>query len=71
MSTDESADMEATARTLLAIAGLHPSEQEVADLVAGYPMHRAGVEALWAMPEARYAAPALIFDPTPEFADWS
>jgi hypothetical protein len=76
MTTDMTKDqdvagLEAAARSLLATAGLSPSEQEVADLVAQYPMHVAGLKALWAMPEARYAAPALIFDPTPVFADWS
>ncbi len=69
--TPDVADLEATARTLLITAGLHPSDEEVADLVSQYPMHVAGMNALWAMPEARYAAPALIFDPTPVFADWS
>jgi hypothetical protein len=76
MTTDlttgqDAAELEAAARSLLATAGLNPSEQELTDLVAQYPMHVAGLKALWEMPEARYAAPALIFDPTPVFADWS
>lgn len=65
------ADLEATARTLLATAGLAPTDEELAGLVSQYPMYLAGMQALWEMPEVRYASPALIFDPTPIFADWS
>jgi len=68
---EPAAELEATARTLLEIAGLSPSEEEVTVLVAQYPTHLAGMKALWAMPETRYAAPALIFDPTPVFTDWT
>jgi hypothetical protein len=65
------AESEATARTLLAAAGLSPSDEETAQLVEQYPLHLAGMNALWAMPETRYAVPALIFNPTPVFVDWS
>lgn len=60
-----------TVRTLLAAAGLFPSEAEIAGLVAGYPSFKDGIEALYAIPEARYAAPALTFTATPTFADWA
>jgi hypothetical protein len=29
------------------------------------------IAVLYSAPEARYEAPALIFDPVPAFADWS
>jgi hypothetical protein len=65
------ADVESTVRTLLAVAGLTPSEPEIAVLVEAYPSLRAGVEKLHAVAEARYGSPALIFDPTPVFAEWA
>jgi len=63
-------DTQLTVQTLLAIAGLNPSSDEVATLVDAYPTFKAGIESLYAIPEVRYEAPALIFDPTPVFADW-
>ena len=64
-------DIDATVRTLLGAAGLKPSEEEIATLVAAYPAHKAGVESLYAVTEARYGAPALVFSATPTFADWA
>jgi hypothetical protein len=64
-------DVELTVRTLMAAAGLAPSEEEIATLVAAYPLHKAGIESLYTIPEARYAAPALVFSATPTFADWT
>ena len=66
-----SENVEATVRTLIAAAGLSPSEKELATLVAAYPDHKTGIESLYAIPEARYVAPALIFSATPVFADWA
>ena len=66
-----SEDVELTVRTLIAAAGLAPSEAEMATLVSAYPDHKAGIESLYAIPEARYAAPGLIFTATPVFADWA
>jgi hypothetical protein len=64
-------DVESTVRTLLTIAGLGPSDDEVATLVAAYPMFKAGIDSLYAIPEVRYGAPGLIFTATPTFADWA
>jgi hypothetical protein len=64
-------DVESTVRTLLAIAGLSPSDDEVATLVAAYPAHKQGIESLYAIPEVRYGAPGLIFTATPTFVDWA
>jgi len=61
----------ATVRDALAAAGLSPSEDEVAGLVAGYPDWKARIEALYAIPETRYASPAVRFDASPTFADWA
>jgi hypothetical protein len=70
--TENSAEAtESTVRALLAAARLSPSEDEVAGLVAMYPDYRAGIEALYAVPETRYANPALVFDAAPVFADWA
>jgi hypothetical protein len=62
---------ETTVRSLLAAANLAPSEEEIAGLVSGYEDYQAGIEALYAVPEARYASPALIFNAAPVFADWA
>ena len=58
-------------RTLLAVAGLSPSSEEIAVMEEQYPMHRSAVEQLYAVPELRYESPALVFTATPVFADWS
>ncbi|HEX4219964.1 MAG TPA: hypothetical protein VHZ02_16420 [Acidimicrobiales bacterium] len=62
---------EAVVRSALFAAALSPSEEEVASLVEGYADYRAGIDALYAVPETRYASPALTFSATPIFADWS
>ncbi|HXA34418.1 MAG TPA: hypothetical protein VNV87_19365 [Acidimicrobiales bacterium] len=62
---------ETTVRSLLAAANLAPSEEEIAGLVDGYEDYQAGIEMLYAVPEARYASPALIFNAAPVFADWA
>jgi hypothetical protein len=64
-------DADAVVRMLLDVAGLAPSEEEIAALVASYPEHRARVEALYAVDAARYESPALIFDPTATVVDWN
>jgi hypothetical protein len=70
--TETTADAtEITVRALLAAARLSPSEEEVAELVAMYPDYKAGIEALYAVPETRYASPALVFDAAPIFTDWT
>jgi len=59
-----------TVATLLAGAGLHPSTEVFELLVAAYPLHKQGIESLCAIAEARYDAPALVFNPTPVFEAW-
>jgi hypothetical protein len=56
---------ETTVRALLQMAGVSPSEDEVAALVAGYDGTRAMVSALYTMPGVRYEEPAVIFDARP------
>jgi hypothetical protein len=58
-------DDETTVRALLQLAGVSPSEEEVADMVAAYPSTRAIVESLHAMPGVRYEEPAVLFDARP------
>jgi hypothetical protein len=60
-----------TLRTLLDAAGLPASDAEVAALVDQYPAMRAGVDALYLPPAARYVDPALRFraDVAP-ISDW-
>ncbi|TMR18724.1 hypothetical protein ETD85_53275 [Nonomuraea zeae] len=56
---------------LLAAAGLTVPEDELALLATGYGFQRAGVDALYAVPEARYADPALRFRADARIVDWS
>ena len=61
-----------TRRTRGRIGGTRSvSEGEVASLVEAYADYRAGIDSLYALPETRYASPALTFSATPVFADWS
>jgi hypothetical protein len=48
---------------LLAMNGITPTAEEVAQLVTAFPLTRQGVEALYVMPGVRYAEPAVTFDP--------
>jgi hypothetical protein len=55
---------------MLAAAGLAPSADERVALTAMYAQFKPGVEALYAVPEARYEAPALVFQAAPKLAEW-
>jgi len=55
---------------LLDAAGLQPSPAEREAFIAVYPRLRAMVASLYAVPEARYESPALVFDPRPHFDEW-
>ncbi|HXV93807.1 MAG TPA: hypothetical protein VD813_10945 [Pseudonocardia sp.] len=46
---------------LLSAAGLTPSPEEVAFMIAEYPGRAVKIDALHAVPEARYEEPDLIF----------
>ncbi|MFQ1003743.1 hypothetical protein [Modestobacter sp. SSW1-42] len=54
-------DPETAVRALLAMAHLTPAEDEVAGLVEGFRAARAAVRLLYAVPEARYDEPAVLF----------
>ncbi|WUH99974.1 hypothetical protein OHR68_41915 [Spirillospora sp. NBC_00431] len=58
-------------RMLLAAAGLPASDDEIDELAAGYTQLRAAVDALNAVPAARYGEPALRFRASAEVVeDW-
>lgn len=46
---------------MLTALGLSPASDEAAMMCAAYPAFRAAVDALYDVPEARYADPALRF----------
>jgi hypothetical protein len=46
---------------LLRAAGISPSEEEIAMMVAQFPGRAAAIESLYAVPEARYEEPGLVF----------
>lgn len=60
----------AAVRALFAGATLSPSDGEVQAFALGYADVRAGVDALYAVPEARYADPALRFRADGRITDW-
>ncbi|HTF49530.1 MAG TPA: hypothetical protein VK735_18970 [Pseudonocardia sp.] len=49
---------------LLRAAGISPSEEEVAAMIADFPGRAAAIETLYAIPEARYEEPDLVFRAT-------
>jgi hypothetical protein len=57
-------------RRLMAGSGLRPSDDELESFATSYVMLRAGIESLYAIPEARYEDPALVFRADPSFEDW-
>jgi hypothetical protein len=67
-STVDAADV---IRKLLDVASLPASEVELAAYAAAYPAQRAGIEALYAVPEARYVDPALRFRAEAVIEDWA
>jgi hypothetical protein len=69
INTPTSTD-EVTVRAMLAAAGIPATEEEIITFVEDYPRLRGMVDMLHAVPEARYEAPGLLFDPTPTFAEW-
>jgi hypothetical protein len=56
---------------MLAAAGLPAREEDVeAQLRTTFPVMRAAVETLHAMPEARHEPPAIVFDADPSLEGW-
>ncbi|MCW0213660.1 MAG: hypothetical protein OJJ54_09885 [Pseudonocardia sp.] len=47
---------------LLAAADITPSPEEVAIMIAEFPGRAAALDALYAVPEARYEEPDLVYD---------
>jgi hypothetical protein len=58
-------------RALLSAAGLTANENEIAAFTAGYPAHRAALDALYDVPAARYVDPALRFRAQARIEDWA
>lgn len=50
---------------LLAAAGITPSKEEVAVLIAEYPGRAEAIERLYAVGQARYEEPGLVFRAQP------
>jgi len=46
---------------LLDAAGISPAAEEVAAMIAAFPARAAAIESLYAVPEARYEEPDLVF----------
>lgn len=63
-------DDAATVDTMLSAAGLSLPPDERRALLELYRQYRPRVEALYAVPEARYEAPALVFDAAPKLTPW-
>ncbi|MFB4318312.1 hypothetical protein [Actinomadura sp. 21ATH] len=63
-------DVEET-RRLMARSGLTPTDAELAAFAAAFDMQRAGIDLLYAVPEARYADPALRFRAGARMSSWT
>jgi hypothetical protein len=70
MAVDTDTRLAATLDVMLDAAGLSAAPQEREQLLAMYEMFKPGVEALYALPEARYEAPALVFQAEPKLTAW-
>jgi hypothetical protein len=57
--------------TMLAAAGLSPSDEEVEALVKSYPMVKGMVDTVYAVEAARYENMCLTFPAETTFADWA
>jgi hypothetical protein len=66
-----SAEDHAHVAQLIARAHLAPTETELEAFAKSYLMLRAGIDSLYAVPEARYEVPALVFGAEPTFEDWA
>jgi hypothetical protein len=66
MSTNDAATIDA----MLDAAGLHPATEERAALGRLYATFKPGIDALYALPEVRYEAPALVFQAAPKLDAW-
>jgi hypothetical protein len=55
---------------LLALHGLQPAPGDRETIAAMYDVFRPGVDALYALPEARYEVPALVFVARPPLQEW-
>jgi hypothetical protein len=62
---------EETVRALVDAAALRPDAEEMAELVRVYPVFRAGLDALYAVPEARYESPSLVFGAAGPLVEWT
>ncbi|GAA1507693.1 hypothetical protein [Nocardioides humi] len=49
---------------LLLAAGITPAEEEVSAMIAAFPGRQEMLDRLYAIPEARYEEPCLVFDAT-------
>jgi hypothetical protein len=65
MTTDDAA-----IDAMLASAGLTPAPEERVALGELYATFKPGVDALYALPAARYEAPALVFQAAPKLDAW-
>jgi hypothetical protein len=69
MSTNEP-DHAAVVDAMITAAGLSPSAAEREGLIATYSGFKPLVDALYAVPEARYEVPALVFQAAPKLTPW-
>ncbi|MCX4094929.1 hypothetical protein [Nocardia sp. alder85J] len=60
-----------TMKTLLGLSQLPASDAEIAGYAVAFEFQRMAVDALYAVPEARYASPALHFRAAGRIVDWA
>ena len=58
-------------RTMFAVAGLSPHEDELAGFVSRYAAVRELIDRVHGVAAARHESPSLVFEAAPDFAAWS
>lgn len=64
------ADYGRTVDVMLASAGISPTADDREMMLEIYAVCRPGIEAMYALPEARYESPALVFQAEPKLDEW-
>lgn len=68
--SDSEPDHSVIVNAMLAAAGLKPSAAEREGLIANYTAFKPAIEALYAVTEAQYEVPALVFQAAPKLTRW-
>lgn len=69
-SAVDASDQHRFVDVMLESAGISLTAEDREGLLAMYAVCRPGIQAMYALPEARYESPALVFQAQPKLANW-